>query len=1158
MGGALEGTSAEGSLPKAIGNIETQVTDKLKENNLGSEIDEQNTFTAPFSQITSKLKEIAGLIDSEKKDPGPAPGDGQKNGVNNYLNDITSMLGQVSTVNLTSDIKEKHTDVQGLAHIQSELQKLHIQVPQVTNLLMQLCSTVGNNAYYAKKSLTQLKNEYFVKSTEAKNSILKIYSQLDDLHNEIKVGPIHDAEEFLKFAEQAEQHFSKILKEQVENDIKDAEKALTSHARQQYVDSIKSLLQAFADKAQDELSPLPKLIDEDLKVGFKGFMKAVEGEVTEGETTGENINKLSSRASDSVDSPDNKKTAFANLSQKFKEFYNNLHLYVNKQVLKVYDYEKEKNPSGTPAHDYPRKLSTIYDALNELLIHLSRNSRFDCHVPALLDGISGALVDLKPQDFATVTTPVLDVMVSGVGKYVDELREVYISAYDSVTFEGLLCTEETKTDDAGQTKKLTHLTDHGRKCAKVFLTLLCTLLSSLTILKHNCKSLTKQQINKSTDVGRHFAELGFTVSDDGKQNGELHDTSLITGEYIANSLTFRIKNADKIEHLKTCLQNRDKLTNIINIFDILKCIYHHFEEYNEVCHIASSSSKSPCSVYEMLVWLTGLPYTAANSVMRHATITELFENPDKQVTDGEISGTLVGDSPIKAQPYDITFNKVIKAIDHVCSKSYGILTTVAGHGDADTTYGSDLCNNSLRLRYPSSGEDCFQMLLDVLWRLLPALRYLQTQCVLNDKYSGWANCQYGKGVPPSNWPCTDHPSDEAKCQANCQANGKPTCRPTSPLQSYLNDSLVGHLPHRVTSIGCRSVCSNCPRNKPGMPCLTPMGFRGFSGSAKTGKDIYDMINTFFGTGLISSVLCLVPKPPSTLAEHFSFASSLVKDWQYGGSTKENDLQSCIETSIDKLSIRLIESRSKFTNTLRDAYGSSSSSHSAQGHVAAYTDLASLSRNATCSGLDVQCGPYLQSTCHDAYNYLAHKHSDTYLSWAIYLPWTFYSYLKALLDAFQQIDCGSFCCRGCPCKPGSHGKEANCKCNTIVGCRGVAPTFYRYGFTLGDAQALMRTDSVKNCANFVTQLKALLNSNYFKTLLQKCDEFIFTIRAPFIWLNIALWSLSLFYLLCVMVGRLDLLHIRSHLRIPSSHKITAQSLLAAAQVGRLAKISYLQP
>ncbi|CDR71505.1 hypothetical protein, conserved, partial [Babesia bigemina] len=189
----------------------------------------------------------------------------------------------------------------------------------------------------------------------------------------------------------------------------------------------------------------------------------------------------------------------------------------------------------------------------------------------------------------------------------------------------------------------------------------------------------------------------------------------------------------------------------------------------------------------------------------------------------------------------------------------------------------------------------------------------------------------------------------------------------------------------------------------------------------------------------------------------------------------------------------------------------------------------------------------------------------------YLTATFYDLLKKLYD-----ECNSKCgARGSNCHVKACVKDCRTtsttyqppryhdpKCKSIVQCNATLPTLAKYGFVLGDPERLNRdgqSHTKRTCRDFCDVFKEAFEEDshlvkFFKTI----DNFMFTIRAPFIWLNVALWSLSLFYLICVMVGRLDVLHIRSHLRIPSSHKITAQSLLAAAQVGRLAKISYLQP
>ncbi|CDR71573.1 hypothetical protein, conserved, partial [Babesia bigemina] len=206
-----------------------------------------------------------------------------------------------------------------------------------------------------------------------------------------------------------------------------------------------------------------------------------------------------------------------------------------------------------------------------------------------------------------------------------------------------------------------------------------------------------------------------------------------------------------------------------------------------------------------------------------------------------------------------------------------------------------------------------------------------------------------------------------------------------------------------------------------------------------------------------------------------------------------------------------------------------------------------------------------------YGTFSSKHADKYLSWIVYQTTTFYDLLKKLYDECNS-KCGS---RGTNCHERACVKECrttstknkppryhDAKCKSIVKCNATLPTLAKYGFTFGVKDKLNGDESIdkkRTCRDFCNVFQEAFNENsHLIQLIKAIDEFIFTIRQPFIWLNVALWSLSLFYLICVMVGRLDVLHIRSHLRSPSSHRITAQSLLAAAQVGRLAKISYLQP
>ncbi|CDR71759.1 hypothetical protein, conserved [Babesia bigemina] len=212
--------------------------------------------------------------------------------------------------------------------------------------------------------------------------------------------------------------------------------------------------------------------------------------------------------------------------------------------------------------------------------------------------------------------------------------------------------------------------------------------------------------------------------------------------------------------------------------------------------------------------------------------------------------------------------------------------------------------------------------------------------------------------------------------------------------------------------------------------------------------------------------------------------------------------------------------------------------------------------------NVHCGPYLQTLFCDTYYYIAAKHTNVYLSWAVYLPWTLYDYLKSLFDSFSSISCQDWGCSTCvdgsSCKPGKHGDGYGCKCRSLVGCRGVMSILYSYGFTFGDVKKLLSGDQRRYCRNLYAQLQNVLKSQYFTKLFEECDNFIWTIRQPFSYLVLTLWLLSFLYLIHIMVIRLDLLHIKSHLHSPSSHRIAAQSLLAAGRVNKLNRVFYLQP
>ncbi|CDR71451.1 hypothetical protein, conserved, partial [Babesia bigemina] len=510
---------------------------------------------------------------------------------------------------------------------------------------------------------------------------------------------------------------------------------------------------------------------------------------------------------------------------------------------------------------------------------------------------------------------------------------------------------------------------------------------------------------------------------------------------------------------------------------------------------------------------------------------------------------------------------------NVVLHAHSVLTAIMGHGHAGGRYAVDYNTNAENFDYPSNAAACFDLLADILERLYHQFRFLCSQCENGRESGGWADCWYGRYVAGSDWQCNEKQCanqicDQTKNQTRDQIHEQmgdqhPKCGVKSPLQSYLEDGLQGFLPHQFKKPGCKLDCT--VSNHRGLPCKTPMGFCDISELAshtKTGADLRKILRDFCGEkshlrSLCACIICLMQKPPLTLGDMFAFYYNYI----YGWTTQDREHR---EGAFNKA-----VSAAHFENKYDElkVHNLFSPSHSAvwQGHSSG-----SLGSFVCTSRESVVCGPYLYPINSEIRNIYAAKYADKYLSWIVYQTETFYDLLKKLYDECNSncgpkgSNCLTTCCvKDCPRhrKPPTP-KEHHTDCKSIVQCRKALPTLSKYGFVFLQQAKLNGKDGLekkRTCQNFCTAFKEVFNKeSILVELIRKIDDFIFTIRQPFIWLNVALWSLSLFYLICVMVGRLDVLHIRSHLRIPSSHKITAQSLLAAAQVGRLAKISYLQP
>ncbi|CDR71592.1 hypothetical protein, conserved [Babesia bigemina] len=1105
----MSGAAGEGKLPEAIKKIQNQVDgiDHLGKITIVDGNDDDKFYKNSFDTLLSTFNTQLSVFITAVKD---------------LVQDGTTPVNILPPAELS---KPKNTD--SVRHCLRDLEQM---------------IEIKDDAAYTIKSRTD-KNDSTISVAglqKIHKDILKIlggdFAKNPNKHN--LAGILVEAEKFHStvIAARADETIATI-KDYLTDACKRAVNNIKRTAQEIYASRKKRELEELKSIVDSQKSEIQNIIDKDIASGIKCLLSIMDG-------NHEMVAQIPRQ---------NDFNAACNYSRWYLDpFFD----YILQQSM-----TPPLSPTGHVKHNSNSdNVEKLQRKLDTLLTKLRESNHFDRTFTDNLAALKQLLTTFPPSSFYGIFNgALLDGLRAGLDGLCSQLCYAYVNTYDGRTVRELI---KNLKHEAGGNKvdAIYDLTDDGRKAAKVCLTALMTVYHDFAHLRDNYLSHAwhRDRINRSKNLGNFFNTRGFIVSDESRQNGELQDKSTMKGTNV-------------IELLK-----RDgKLFNNINshIFaGTVTKLHDYLEIYYQVCHMAThSATRQPCSVNDMLIWFCGLPYNNAHITLLGDGISSLLDNPAKALGgEDDVPVFDITATYLNAYPKKVTYANFDTVLDHLCSQSYILLTKIIGTGNAHTLYASDYCNNALNFRYPATGEECLDMLLDILRRLFPPLKYLLTQCSNNASNFGWRDCPYGKDVPTVKWPCNEHsnekPRDQPKgqpnCKPNCQAKCQVNCQSNSPLMSYLYDCLPGHLPHQLSSIGCKYTCSTCATGKTGMPCLTPLGFRGFSGDPKIGKNLCDVLTKFFEHEHLSSLLSLAPKAPSTLPEHLSFTLSLVKHWNNGG---RHLIRDAFTKAITDQSIGLYEQPATLTSALCNVYGNIKGEHRNIGSDGSEASLPFTSLTTSCTTQD-HCAPYLRSLCDDTYAYLVSKQAGTYFSWAIYSPWTLWKYVQCLLTDFQNISCKDWGCRGCArgdqCKRGQHGlsddknRKSYCQCRSIVGCRGTSPTFYRYGFTYASSEKLIINGTT--CSSFFDHLTRVLTSQYMKDLLTECDKFLYYIRAPFIWLNVALWLLSLLYLIHIMVVRLDLLHIKSHLHSPSSHRVAAQSLLAAARVNKLNKVFYLQP
>ncbi|GBE63453.1 hypothetical protein, conserved [Babesia ovata] len=951
----------------------------------------------------------------------------------------------------------------------------------------------------------------------------------------------------------------------------DAFRRVRDEIQKLFADGHKADLTALQKLVTKQTTEIKNIIHEDEMTGIKGLLKSANGMLFG--INGEGILKFRQPKTTLLDAlktavpteavtDKNYATKFSESSDALKSYLDQLLQYTELQVKFEGDHR-----SPTKESQLVSSIKTRLDTLLDYLIKITnekdkeRKYAFDHKSTRYLTELNDSISALSPSSFHGFHNPLLlDALKAGMDKFTEQLGHAYVNKYSGMKFNGDLLEDkkDAETKKPSPTEKV--LSTEGRNCAKVCLTILERVSYDFYKVRKTRSTLGAKWENHKlilgNDLGEFFRKHGFEVSKDGDtQDGELKGDK--TGKELYDLL---VKNDEK--HVYKVEDNKTDTGP-------MRALHKHLKDYYRVCQVRHiPNARAPTTIFGMMQWLVGLQWHPMIKKLE-GQLKELFDKPQGQEeTDyKEINADkleLPATTPFTAKQLHDT-------LDDMCYHSEKMLITILGHGHPDGRYAVDFNTNADDLLYPNRASACLDMLTDILNRLFSQLYFLLTQCSHNTDYSGWSNCSYGQGVGNSGWQCNDNlcpnqqcnlrPNQNADQAPNQKCNQHPKCGVKSPLQSYLEDSLPGFLPHTFSNVGCGVKCS--VGNHFGKPCLTPMGFTDISVKAshtKEGTYLQKVLEKFCGkaesplTKLCSQLNCLSPTAPKTLGDMFSFYHNFLNEW----NTKTEHKRDAFAAAVNKANF---EKRYKnFDPAIM--FGSPKHSHKQMN-----ADLGSL----VCNSRTTQtCGPYLQSINHDVIGTFSKNHAAKYLSWIVYATETFYDLLKKLYD-----DCCGTCGGDYPkCRVarGQHtchianqqGSDNDSDtCTSIVRCQHTRPTIYTYGFVHHDVVSLAgqrrRTcrdfcDALNKVLNKEEQMGATLAELIYKTI----PEFLFRIREPFIWTLLALWSLSLLYLLHIAVVRLDVLRIRSHLRSPASHRIAAQSLLAAARVRALANVKYFSP
>ncbi|GIX61954.1 variant erythrocyte surface antigen-1 family protein [Babesia caballi] len=729
------------------------------------------------------------------------------------------------------------------------------------------------------------------------------------------------------------------------------------------------------------------------------------------------------------------------------------------------------------------------------------------------------------------------------------------------------------------------------KCAKIFLSCIPLIIINLQHLYWTCKQggWSTQHLNGTGQKGadlKNFMDL-MSLSSNWLNGGK-------TGGNVAISALSRFTefaNATASTYAAFLKNLKDKASEYVKnpTNNPLSALFYCSKAYFQCCQMKNAQTRTPSSTREMLYWLSGLQFAQGYSELEN-----LIENVvTREGLDVAISGSMISNEKL-------TSDQVTEYIVTTCLHAQTVFSTIqapriSNHPDEPWLH-SLYSNSEFNFTYPSSSSSLLYKVADYVYALQFQFHFLYKQCEFDyENGCGWFYCKFGSTVVPND----DTTVPSSFCGSVEVASGKhrgdkcgiQTLNP-SPLQAFLTDNLKGFRRDPADPYSHLAECASASM------CHVPMGFKPANlRDLSTGGHLMIALNFFCGKPntplpkLCHTLSCVTKRTPRTLSDVFGFTFHLTGQMFNKEKNANRDPNSYLPSILDSLILKLknfkpnllYESLTENAKTIGSAlFGFSwhchwkenaltksrtGATHYCKDHTAnKVCDLMSL-YDSECP--NSTCGKYLEPLGVSSGATFADKYAFTYLSWALYLTDDIYESFQGFLDRFNSLTCKG-CRNDSKCTSHASGDHASqCKCPSIVQCADALTVLYEYGFHFHNAFWLKgwtynnqgkrwnkNNANKRDCKAFSDQLQSVISGNPLSDLLTSIDSFLFLFRYHFLSNLSGFWSIYVCLILYTFFFLLDTLHLRSHLKLTSSHMVPPLSLLTSGTPLPVTKLTYI--